>query len=166
MKSFGNINISNSYIQNIINHYSVSDTKDKKKNDVEEEEEADHTEVVEVLPTSTKKAVVKQYDVNKDYSNSKLVPLLTYHDQANYLLGWMHLKIDGQPKISERIRIIKALDSRYYFKSKVDYKDYIEEFGDKVSASWYSRLMKREIPSDELDVILESLDSSIFPIKK
>ena len=148
MKSFGNINISNSYIEKIYNNYSVSDTKNEEKDNAEEDVEIEHS------------------DVNKDYSNSCLIPHLTYPEQGNYLIGWMHHNIEIQSKISERIKIVKALDSRYYFKSKVDYKDYIEEFGDKVSASWYSRLMKREIPSDELDVILESLDSSIFPIKK
>ena len=166
MKSFGSINISNSYIENIINNYSVAETKEEKKSNEEEAEGANHSEVVEVQPVPTKEPVVVQCDVNKDYANSKLVPLLTYPEQANYLIGWMHVNIERQPKISERIRIIKALDSRYYFKSKVGYKDYIGEFGGDFTASWYSRLMKREIPSDELDVILESLDSSIFPIKK
>jgi len=166
MKSFGSINISNSYIENIYNNYSVSDAKDEEKDNAEEEDDKDHTEVVEVHPVPSDEPIVKQCEVNKDYSNSCLVPHLTYPEQGNYLIGWMHRNIEMQSKISERIKIVKALDSRYYFKSRVDYKDYIEEFGGKVSASWYSRLMKRRIPSDELDVILESLDSSIFPIKK
>jgi len=162
------INNINAFYCVIMNSDNNSDKKEQsnEKEGKEEPDDADHSEVVEVQPTSAKESAVKQSDLNKDYSNSKLVPLLTYPEQANYLIGWMHLNIERQPKISERIRIIKALDSRYYFKSKVGYKDYIGEFGGDFTASWYSRLMKREIPSDVLDVILESLDTSIFPIKK
>ncbi len=138
----------------------------EEKDDTEEADDAEPAELVEVQPVPAKEPLAKQSDKNKDYSNSNLVPLLTYPDQANYLIGWMHQNMDNQSKLREKIKIILALDSRGFFKSRVDYKDYIDEFGGDFSASWYLRLMKREIPSDELDVILESLDTSIFPIKK
>ena len=62
MKSFGSINISNSYIENIINNYSVADTKEEKKSNEEEAEGANHSEVVEVQPVPTKELVEKYPD--------------------------------------------------------------------------------------------------------
>jgi len=167
MKSFGSINISNSYIENI-NNYNVTETKkEEEKNDAEDDDACHQAEMVEVLSDlDNNDTVVKRCEMNKDYSKSVLKPLLTYPQQADYLIEWMHLNIDSQRKMSEKIKVIKALDSRYYFKGKVGYKEYMEEFGGKISASWFSKLMKRKLSSDEADVILESLDTSVFPIKK
>ena len=67
------------FIENIINNYSVSDTEDKKKNDVEEEEEADHTEVVEVLPVHT-----------SDNSNSGIIRFFAQRSKAQPIFSnWL-----------------------------------------------------------------------------
>ena len=135
----------------------------EEKDDTEEADDAEPAELVEVQTVPAKEPLAKQSDKNKDYSNSNLVPLLTYPDQANYLIGWMHQNMDNQSKLREKIKIILALDSRGFFKSRVDYEDFVDEFHVTISKSWYSRLINHEYPTTDYDNILESLDMNQFP---
>ena len=140
MKSFGNINISNSYIENIINNYSVSDTEDKKKNDVEEEEEADHTEVVEVLPVHT-----------SDNSNSGIIRFFAQRSKAQPILSWLHDTTDDLETPKERLLNIRAVYEAGHFTQRIPYKVYVEEFG-PITKSRYSHWMGEELNYSRKDI--------------
>ena len=145
------------------NNFESDKQHENDKTEAEESDDADPAEVVEVSAEPVRDTVDTVF---ADYSNSKLVPKLTYPQQANYLIGWMHQNIDIQSKFREKVKVLLALDSRGFFKSKVDFEDFIDEFKVKISKSWYSRLINSAYPTTDYENILESLDMGIFPLEK
>ena len=150
MKSFGNINISNSYIENIINNYSVSDTEDKKKNDVEEEEEADHTEVVE--------ANNKQGDNLPCPDTPKLIRLIIREELALTIREWLHSKMDPLDEARDKLLYLRAVYEAGYLPRLLSLAEYCEEFGPMAKSSYYDWMgAKLNYTRTEIDGVIENL---------
>ena len=140
MKSFGSINISNSYIENIINNYSVADTKEEKKSNEEEAEGANHSEVVEVQPMSAK--VDNQPGIIRFFAQrSKAQPIIT----------WLHETTDDLETPKERLLNVRAIYEAGHCTQRFPYKAYVEEFG-PITKSRYNHWMGEELNYTRKDI--------------
>lgn len=140
MKSFGSINISNSYIEKIINNYSVSDPKDKKKDKEEEDDDANLSEAVEVLPISTK--VDNQPGIIRFFAQrSKAQPIIT----------WLHETTDDLVTPKERLLNVRAIYEAGHCTQRFPYKAYVEEFG-PITKSRYNHWMGEELNYTRKDI--------------
>lgn len=150
MKSFGNINISNSYIENIINHYSVSERKDKKKNNVEEEEDTDQTEVVE--------AKTMQADNLPCPDTSKLIRLIIREELALTIREWLHSKMDPLEEARDKLLYLRAVFEAGYLPRLLSLAEYCEEFGPMPKSSYYDWMgAKLNYSRNEIDGVIENL---------
>lgn len=127
-------------------------------------EAVDFEEVV--VDTNSSKSVTSESKTNmpvKDYSNSPLIPYMTYPQHANYLLSWLHANMDNQDKGVDIVRPLRAAVERGLFLKEIDYKDFVAEFGECLSESWYSRLMSSSYyNNEELSTAIMTLDVKLF----
>ena len=128
--------------------------------------EAETTAYEEVKPEhkQDESSVSKPSGTIKDYSKSVLVPFLTYPDNADYFIDWLHRSMENQSKVKDYLLPLRAATEKGLFKTPIPYKVFQEEFGDKVSQTWYSKLMgSNDIYSeDEFTLVLESLNMELF----
>ena len=140
MKSFGSINISNSYIENIINNYSVADPKDKKKDKEEEDDDANLSEAVEVLPVNT-----------SDNSNTGIHRFFAQRSKAQPIITWLHETTDDLETPKERLLNVRAVYEAGHCTQRFPYKAYVEEFG-PITKSRYNHWMGEELNYTRKDI--------------
>lgn len=140
MKSFGSINISNSYIENIINNYSVSDPKDKKKDKEEEDDDANLSEAVEVLPVNT-----------SDNSNTGIHRFFAQRSKAQPIITWLHETTDDLETPKDRLLNVRAVYEAGHCTQRIPYKAYVEEFG-PITKSRYKHWMGEELNYTRKDI--------------
>ena len=140
MKSFGSINISNSYIEKIINNYSVSDPKDKKKDKEEEDDDANLSEAVEVLPIST-----------KEDNQPGIIRFFAQRSKAQPIITWLHETTDDLETPKERLLNVRAIYEAGHCTQRFPYKAYVEEFG-PITKSRYNHWMGEELNYTRKDI--------------
>ena len=155
MKNYNPVfNIYNRGNNNSFNYYDNSTSQ-------KEEAEAEYVNFEEVKP----KTKEEHFEVSsKDYSNSPLVPLLTYPEHAQYFISWLHLNMDNQKDYREKLKAFRAVSENGYFKRAVPYDIFVEEFGYQLSQGWYSTLMGENgnYSDDELKLAIQTLDKERF----
>lgn len=175
-------------IYNATNCYDKDEAEDVECEEVKEETEPKHDEATVCKETSAimkidaeqetrkeakpapkvnKTKAEEQGTTHKDYSNSPLIPHLTYPQYAQYFIEWLHTNMDNQKNYREKLKAFRAVSEKGYFKGEISYDIFNEEFGYGVSQSWYSRLMNDPniYFDDELNLAIQSLDLDIFKIK-
>jgi hypothetical protein len=150
MKSFGNINISNSYIEKFINNYSVPDTKDVKKDKAEEEDNADRAEVVEVKPMPT--------DNLPCPCPSTLVRLIIRKELALTIRDWLHSQMDPLEEARDKLLFLRAICEAGYLPRLLSLAEYCEEFGPIKKSTYYDWMgTSLNYTRGEIDGIIENL---------
>ena len=147
------VNFSNCII--IAENFNKEESHQQRSN--KDEAEDVECEEVKVEPQKTETPAPT---TAKDYSKSPLVRYMTHPEQAQPLLEWLHSNMDNQKTDRERIKPLKAVFEKKYFKSTIPYEDYKKEFGDEVDQTQYSRLMGKggKYSEDELKLVLKSLN--------
>jgi hypothetical protein len=159
--SIFDIKISNSFVK-IDNHYEGTNKQQKEQDDTEEQDcddsDSDH---IQDVPINL------QTEPIRDYTKSPLYEIMTYPEHAQYLLEWLHKNMDNQKSGRSIILPLKAVYEKGLFKTKIPYTAFVEEFGNCVSQTNYSRLMgdSSNYTNDELSLALEGIDLSIFKTK-
>ena len=151
--------IYNMYKCSIVNNYY--DNKEQH----EEKPEAEEVPCEEVKPKRNEAPVNRQQEMTrKDYSKSPLIPFMTYPQHAQYLLEWLHLNMDNQKNLREKLKAFRSVSEKGLFRGEISYEIFNEEFGYGISQSWYSRLMSDPniYFDDELNLSIQSLDLNIF----
>ena len=151
--------IYNLYKCSIVNNYY----DDKEQH--EEKPDAEDMPCEEVKPTCNEAPVSRQQEMTrKDYSKSPLIPFMTYPQHAQYLLEWLHLNMDNQKNLREKLKAFRSVSEKGLFRGEISYDLFIEEFGYELSQGWYSKLMKSKTiyDDDELTLAINSLNMSLF----
>ena len=148
-------------------HNEASDCKETSPIEKIPTEQEIRKEITTVPKVNKTKAEGQIGTTNKDYSNSPLIPHLTYPRHAQYFIGWLHCNMDNQKNYREKLKVFRAVSEKGFFKGDISYELFNEEFGYGLSQSWYSRLMSDPniYFDDELNLSIQSLDLSIFEIK-
>ena len=153
MKSFGSINISNSYIEKIINNYSVISKKDEAKDKGEEADNDESAEFVEVQPVPTEKPISVQ---GSEAIASKLIRLIINKDIAQRIMEWLHVTMDPLDDPRSKLIYLRAICEAGYFPRLISYPDYCEEFGYMAKSSYYDWMgTKLNYEQSEIDGIIE-----------
>lgn len=160
MKSFGSINISNSYIEKIINNYSVRSKQDEAK-DISEDAHEDSVDFVEVQPVPANEASANQINNYRvAVTNSSLFKYIVDKGKAPQILEWLHKNMDSIDSKSSKEKLIylRALCEAGYFTKLIPRMDYIKEFGN-ISKSNYNTGMGKKFRYDReaIDNIVEHL---------
>ena len=145
-------------------HNEASDCKETSPIEKIPTEQEIRKEITTVPKVNKTKAEGQIGTTNKDYSNSPLIPHLTYPRHAQYFIGWLHSNMDNQKNYREKLKVFRAVSEKGFFKGDISYELFNEEFGYGLSQSWYSRLMSDPniYFDDELNLSIQSLDLSIF----
>ncbi len=152
MKSFGSINISNSYIEKIINNYSVTSKQDEAK-DISEDAHEDTVDFVEVQPVPAEKPNSVLRGVA---STSKLIRLIINKDIALPIMEWLHVTMDPLDDPRSKLIYLRAICEAGYFPRLISYPDYCEEFGFMAKSSYYDWMgTKLNYDRSEIDGIIE-----------
>ncbi len=151
------------------NFYNTSD-EDKKNTENTSKTKEDIEEVdFEFVnnETKTQSDAKRTNDQNYECQHSEFLNLMTFPNEAEYLNDWLHKNINKDNSDHENILHFYAVNNIGLFKSKVSYKIFVKEFGDIISQSNYSKLMRRDnnFSDDELTLALQTLDLSRFNIK-
>ena len=145
-------------------HNEASDCKETSPIEKIPTEQEIRKEITTVPKVNKTKAEGQIGTTNKDYSNSPLIPHLTYPRHAQYFIGWLHSNMDNQKNYREKLKVFRAVSEKGFFKGDISYELFNEEFGYGLSQSWYSRLMSDPniYFDDELNLSIQSLELSIF----
>ena len=145
-------------------HNEASDCKETSPIEKIPTEQEIRKEITTVPKVNKTKAEGQIGTTNKDYSNSPLIPHLTYPRHAQYFIGWLHCNMDNQKNYREKLKVFRAVSEKGFFKGDISYELFNEEIGYGLSQSWYSRLMSDPniYFDDELNLSIQSLDLSIF----
>ena len=148
-------------------HNEASDCKEASPIEKISLEQETRKEITPVPKANKTKAEGQIGTTNKDYSNSPLIPHLTYPQYAQYFIGWLHSNMDNQKNYREKLKAFRAVSEKGFFKGDISYEIFNEEFGYGISQSWYSRLMRDPniYFDDELNLSIQSLNLNIFEIK-
>ena len=145
-------------------HNEASDCKEASPIEKISLEQETRKEITPVPKANKTNAEGQIGTTNKDYSNSPLIPHLTYPQYAQYFIGWLHSNMDNQKNYREKLKAFRAVSEKGFFKGDISYEIFNEEFGYGISQSWYSRLMRDPniYFDDELNLSIQSLDLTIF----
>ena len=148
-------------------HNEASDCKEASPIEKISLEQETRKEITPVPKANKTNAEGQIGTTNKDYSNSPLIPHLTYPQYAQYFIGWLHSNMDNQKNYREKLKAFRAVSEKGFFKGDISYEIFNEEFGYGISQSWYSRLMRDPniYFDDELNLSIQSLNLNIFEIK-
>ena len=157
-------------ISQVLNNYgTIQENNFYGKNEQHEEKsEVEDIPCEEVKPKHNETSVCRQQGMTtKDYSKSLLIPFMTYPQHAQYLLEWLHLNMDNQKNLREKLKAFRAVSEKGFFKGDISYEIFIAEFSYGISQSWYSRLMRDPniYFDDELNLSIQSLNLNIFEKK-
>ena len=154
-------------ISQVLNNYgTIQENNFYGKNEQHEEKtEVEDIPCEEVKPKCNEASVYRQQGMTtKDYSKSPLIPFMTYPQHAQYLLEWLHLNMDNQKNLREKLKAFRSVSEKGLFRGEISYDLFIEEFGYELSQGWYSKLMKSKTiyDDDELTLAINSLNMSLF----
>ncbi len=185
MKIIGNINVNGNIIENENYYYIFNNDSEKQESTNEtsnqQEKSKDNANVkpepaqdmsvnkqaVPVKETATPQQPLSNVPPTtlKDFSHSPLIAYMTYPEHANYLLGWLHYRMDDKiKKYRDYFIPFRAAYEKGLFKSNIPYKYFEMEFGNKITQSFYSRLMGKSAnyTDDEISLALEGLNLNVF----
>ena len=169
MNIFGHINNCTIISNETIYNSSEDKKKDKSEESDDDSDTSDNSEVVpfEEIDSKPKQEEPHSDQPNKqprDYTQSPLYELMTYPEHAQYLLEWLHKTMDNQKSGRSIILPLKAVYEKGLFKTRIPYTSFVEEFGDSVSQTYYSKLMSSDdkYTDDEITLVLEGLDLRVF----
>lgn len=164
MKFFGIVNfqVNGNIYENEFYFNDCRENQSKQSEDNDKHQSAESNgpvEDVESVEVNESSKSNSSFSMRNDYSDSPLIPYLTYPEKSQYFIGWLHKHMDCQIILREIIKPLRAAYERGYFKSDIPYQIFSSEFGPRVSQAWYSRLMKEKgrYSDDELMLVLEGL---------
>ena len=148
MKSFGSINISNSYIENI-NNYNVTESRREDNGtaaDGCDAEPADSEEVTPAQPGNTQRP-----------GTSLLLYLIIRKELAEQIHDWLHSKMDPLKEARDKLLYLRAIYEAGYLPRLLSYPEYCEEFGPMAKSSYYDWMgTKLNYSRSEIDGIIDN----------